>query len=772
MSSKYLLTIACLLSGFAATAQQPVTADYLGQFDGEFAPVKIGQQRQSLHHSGAVLVDKTENIGYYRTVVCIKHNAYGAINDAGKIIAPFKFDEISIEDEQDEKDPEKNYCFVITRLNGKYGAIDTLGNIICQPVYDEIAPLTPHTVKVKKDGLYGWVDMKTGKVLQSPQYEDVDKSYVLDNTIQITQGGKAGLNAEDGSVIVKPAYESFKYLGTGSPFFGYTLHGKTGVMDKTGKQLTPAIYDNCATGASPALITVTANGKNGVVNTEGKLVLPLQYTSVEVAGNAIKVSIGKKWGIVNATGKEIIPPIYEAVKVMNSKGEEPYGGMTISVPGKDNNGDATNVPNWFLVTKGINTALFDEDGKQLTPFEYSRMTIHLYHDMPYVEVVKNGRVGLLNLQGKTVVPIMYDRISLGYNDGFSYLDEAAGTDKTAYLGVMKKNSIGLFNVNTGQEVLPPKYDWIQWQNSNILYLKNGDTTSIATKNGNIIRGGKQYGFFTGVDTNRIVETHYPDNGGTVCILTDIAGNKLYTNPRWEFKEDTYSRVLVPGDQRNGHAQFNNRLLKIWGDKRENVFVDVTGKEVVFDGCNFVGDFWNGLAIAGKGPSEANMVYGIINLQRQEVYPISADDIKAFENNYLIVRKGEAKGLIKKDGTVLLPVKYKRIEKLYDKPFLKISENEKYGITDLNGKIILPVEYDDIYYREKAKLFQVTKNNKTGIADITGHLVIPVIYDEMDTNRESDATFPLLVKEGQWYFYLDKNGQPFPYRSLKKKGYDD
>jgi hypothetical protein len=768
MKRKYLFTIACLGSSFAALSQQPIIADYLGKFEGTLAPVKIRQQKQLLHYSGAVLIDQLENIGYYNTVVGIKHNAYGAINDAGKVIAPFKYDEVTLEDEQDNIFPEKSYCFLIVRLNGKYGAIDTLGNVICAPVYNEVGSLTPHLVKIKKEGLWGWSDMKTGKVLQSPKYEYVDKSYVLENAVQIKQAGKVGLAAEDGTIIVPPDYTSFDYLGyEGSTFFGYTTHGRSGIMDKTGKPVTSAMYDQCGRGPSMELFAVTDKGKTGIVNAAGVSVQPLQYTRTEPMVNTMIVFIGNKCGVLNETGKEIIPTQYDAIKAVNAKGEDLYGNAVVDGYGKKIEG-----PAYFMVTKGQYSSLFDRDGKQLLPFEYERVAISFYHDVPYLEVTKNNRIGLLDLQGKTIFPPIYDGIRMGYADRFFYKDEAAGADKGIYLPVIKDNHFGLFNAATGKELLPPKYDWIQWQNPEILYLRNGDTTSLATKDGKIIRGEQQYGFYTAVDTNRIVATRYTGDGRTVCELSDLAGNVLYTNPRWEFKEDRYSRTLMPDSLKSGYIQYNDGLLKIWGDPRNNVFVDSEGKEVIFEDYSFVGDFWNGLALAGKDLSPQHTIYGIINRQRQVILPISMDDINRLEDSILIVKKDGLKGLFKKDGSMVLPIKYQSIDKLYDMPYYELYVGKLCGVTDLQGKEILPVAFDEIYYREKAQLFKVTKGGKSGLADRNGHMIIPAIYEEMDMNDRDETIFPLLVKEGKWYFYLDKNGKPLPYRSEKEKGYND
>jgi len=774
MRKRYILTGLLLTHISLYAQQQQVVADYLGRFDGQLAPVMINRQKQWLHLSGKVLVDKLENQGYFKTIVAVKHNAYGAVSHAGKIIAPFKYDEISLADEKDDRDSSKNYCFVITRLNGKYGAADTLGNEICPPIYTQVEPATPHVLKMKKDGRWGWIDIKTGKILQEPIYEDAEKSYVRDYTIEIKKAGKAGLAAEDGTIIVPTEYESFNYLSSNNTYFSFTAKGKTGVMDHDGRIVVPASYDKCSMGPGSDLFAVTQNGKTGIVDAHGKTLLPPQYTEASLMGIVMKVNKSGKYGVVNAAGKEIIPAQYSDIKAVNAEGREIYDGPVITAPGSTAT-PVLAIPLVFLVNNGTATGVFDADGKQLLPFAYNRITPFLRERTVYLEVEQQGRTGLLGLDGKVIIPPAYDGLMSGYNSSYSYLDDLAGENKKNYLAVLKGERLGLFNTATGKEILPAKYNWIQWQNNSVLFLRNGDTTSMADATGKIIREGKQYGFFTAVDTNRIVETKYNDDGTTTSALTDIAGNVLYSSNQWEFKEDRATRLLMPESTRRRNAQFSDGLLKVWGSyssARNNLFLDANGKEIVFDGYSFVGDFWNGLALAGKDITPNQTLYGIINRNKEVVYPITADDLTTL-GNQILVKQGKLRGLITREGKVLLPVEYSEINDLYGAPFFKVGRNNKYGITDTLGRIILPVEFDDIRYREDNKLFEVTREGKNGIADATGKMIIPAIYDEMETNQGYERNlFPLLVKQGEWYFYLDAQGKPFPYKSKKKKGYDD
>ncbi|NLR57862.1 WG repeat-containing protein [Chitinophaga polysaccharea] len=763
-----MLTLALCMNGFNAYAQQaPVIADYLGEFEGQEAPIMIQHKKQYLHSSGAVVTDKMVYFGFYRLVAGVKNNAYGAFNDAGKVIAPFKYDEVSLEAEEDNAYPQKNYSVVIVRDHGKYGAVDSLGKMICPTVYNEIAVMDPHLLKIKKDGLWGWANMKTGQVLQAPQYDDVNQSYVLEGAVQISNGRKVGLAAADGHILVPAEYESFDFLGyEGSPFFGYTKQNKTGIMHKNGTLVTPAIYDKCSHGPGPDIFAVTQQDKTGFVNAAGKTLLPLQYSHVESLGNFVKVAIGDKKGVVNAAGQEIIPVQYDDIKSFDGSGM--IAGVGPVRNAYNNHGMAP----YFAVTKGATMGLFDSTGKQVLPFAYSDINVAIYHDQAYIAVQQAGKTGLLDNKGQPLIPVAYEDIPVIATTTYLYNDANAGTDKDDFLPVANDGRIGLFNIATRKEILPPAYDGIEWQNSQLISLRNGDTASLATRNGAIIRGGKQYGFFTAVDTNRIVERRY-DNNESVSLLTDITGNVLYANSYWEFRDDQATRLLMPVNAKSDHPHFNNGLLKIWNASRKNLFVDTNGKEVVLEGYSFVGDFYNGLALAGKEVAPGQELFGIIKRNGEIVYPMTLDDMAAFNDSLLIVTKGKQVGLIRKDGSAFLPIAYENISAIYQEALFKVTSKEKEGLVDANGKVILPPVFDYINYREKTGLLEVSKDGKKGIADTNGKMRIPVKYDELYTNRRGDdSLFPILVKEGKWYFYLDTNGRAFPYKSLKKQGYED
>ncbi|WP_212005503.1 WG repeat-containing protein [Chitinophaga sp. HK235] len=755
---------AWLLIAGTAFAQAPATADYIDGFDGEFATVMVNRQPQFLHRSGKIMVDKVERIGYFHTVVAVKHDAYGAINNQGTIIAPFKYDEVNILDEKDKEHPEKNYCFITVRLNGKTGAVDSMGNVLCPIEYNEIDALTPRTFKVKQNGLYGFCDMKTGKLLQAPRYEDIHKSYVIDNVIEIKEQGRIGLALEDGTIIVPPGYKDFRGLGEeDTDLFSYfTTAGKCGLMNKQGKVVTEALYDDFSRGPSKELVGVTVQGKIGFLQTtDGVMKVPPQYTRTQRLGHILLVWKGNKCGVVDASGKEIIPVENDEIALLDAKGDGVYNAAPAAVT-------AANGPYCLLVKKAKTAALYNDTGKQLFPFEYTDIKILPYYGKTYVAVVKNGKCGLADLSGHLLLPAQFDGLSTERSQNGGYDDDYAGDDKNNFIGVMKGEKVGVYNVAAGKMVVPVRYSEIRWQNAEMLHLSAGDSSALADKSGNILRPMTPYGFYDAVAANRIVEKRYTNNEGNT-LLTDKAGNILYENKYWEFNSNNYNRLLMPKDRKNSPLQFSNGLLKVRGYSRENLFVDSTGKPLVFEDYAYVGDFYNGLAVVGKKDDH----YGIINAKKEEVYPVVLDDIASFEDELLQIKKDGKLGLLRKDGTMFLPIEYEDINRIYDTTFYVVTRNGKKGVLNAAGKEVLPLEYDEIRYNRGIQLFDVTKGDKNGMVDVYGKTVIPVVYDELDKNRDwGGDIFPLFVKQGEWYFYLDKDGKELPVKSKKKKGYDN
>lgn len=758
-----------LLSG-TAFAQTPPTAGYLDRFEGEFAKIQLNGQQQLLHRSGKVVVDKLQEISSYRLSSVVKHGAYGVVNRKGDVIAPFRYDAVRVLGESNKENPAENYCLITIKLQGKTGAIDSLGNVLCQPEYSDIEVLTPTTFSIKKNGLYGWCDMKTGKVLQEPKYTEVSRSYVVDGLITIQSQGKNGLALEDGTVLVPPKYERFMGWNSQQLFSYYVPGEKCGLMDRQGKVLTPAIYDDINAGPSDALVAVKAQGKTGLLDVAGgQLKTPMQYTRTDRLGPLFRFWKGNLCGLTDSMGKEVIPAVNSEIQLYDSKGHSVLGAIVSLGPSSP----AYTPPYYVVAKKGAAAAFYDASGKQLLPYDYSDIRLLPLNDKVYAVLVKDTRCGLADLSGKIVMPVQFAGIDNNYGTS-NYNDDAAGEEKNNFICVMKEVkkeeiAVGLFNIATGQLVVPAIYSGIRWQNADILRLEQGDSSCLADKTGKVIRPLKKYGAFDAVSPQLIVETRYSDDGSTT-VLTNKEGRVLYENKYWEFNTFSFNKLLVPDARKGLSLQFNSGLLKVRGYSHENQFVDTTGKLIVFDEYKYVGDFNNGIAVAVAQDDRV----GIISIDKKVVYPLVLDDIKSVDNDLLEMKQGKKVGLLRKDGSVFLPLEYDNIDKVYDTALYIITRLGKKGVLNGEGKELVPAAYDEIRYSRDSRMFEVTKDNKEGLLGADGSTIIPPLYDDIEQNQTwgDSSPFPVLVKQGEWYLFLDAQGNPLPYRAKKKKGYGE
>lgn len=98
--------------------------------------------------------------------------------------------------------------------------------------------------------------------------------------------------------------------------------------------------------------------------------------------------------------------------------------------------------------------------------------------------------------------------------------------------------------------------------------------------------------------------------------------------------------------------------------------------------------------------------------------------------FITLMKDNKKSIIDYKGNVIIPLKYDDATVMaYNKGF-RILNNGKKGITDINGTIIVPVKYDDInnFTYKSQELFIVTRDGKKGLINNKNKVVIPIEFD--------------------------------------------
>ncbi len=766
---------------WAQSTATEIQASAIAPFDGDFAKIQIDGKTKYLHRSGRVVVDKPEQYG---SPIClaIKDDAYGAINSLGDVIAEFKYDGVRYDyDEIRSADEEKHfhYFIAIVQLAGRYGAFDTLGTQLAEPLYEDILPINGQVLAARKDGKWGLLSMQDGREVLPFIYDKLEKSYVLDQAVNVVQGNQTGIRSPDGErELVPPVYTSIRGLRLDAK---QLIEAKRDdglfLLDSSGRVLREVPYDHMR--ADRSMVRVEKAGKIGWLAADGEEVVPLQYDEADSwrYGRCI-VRQGNTQGVLASDGSTVLPCRYSKVSLIDQRGQQAYEGPVIAAPSFGNTsseakptGESTNEVAYILVEEAGKKGVFDRNGKPLVPIVYDDVRVTSIGGQPYLQVVVGDRFGVMDHMGKELLPVGYRLPPYGYGIH-------TPTDAPAHvIGFSDGERVGLYDTQEQRVLLPPEYSQIEWQLGYFILAtasKSTDDYSEPRVSAYFNVGGKQlippteYLFVDAVDTDRYVLRTLRD-GSWESTLFDAEGTELYRNSRWDFKTRSFNQLLLPDSvsQSRQLSYFQNGLLKVRA--QENLFVDRQGREKRFDGLSYVGDFYGGLAVAAR-KVDGQAYMGIIDTAGNEVLPLIYSDIdKLYSSDLLKTSKDGKTGLIDVHGRVILEPQYTSIQVHKRVERIAVGDGRYNGVVDRQGAVVLPSKYTAIRLHGD-RFFEIQIDEKIGFAATDGTVLISPRYEEINLNRDYYGYFPALVQvDGKWT-YIRADGSVLPITANEKIGF--
>lgn len=286
-----------------------------------------------------------------------KNGKYGLSDRTGRLVVSPKYD-------FSPRVMEDGFIYVVE--NKKYGVLDSKGTILITPKYDAFSDFKEGLAKVRindhssgslifreafidktdkiviqgspemklegdfsdgravvirKEGI-GFIDL-TGKPVIAPKY----KSNIFSNYGYSFTQGTARVVRKDGAYtlintagkeLTSKPYEdisgntAFIQSKEWEGIFTYKLNKLSGFLDKSGKELTQAVYDS-ANPFSDGMGRFSKNKKYGFIDRNGKEVIPASYENARDFMNGLAaVKIADKWGYINKTGKLVIPARFDS----------------------------------------------------------------------------------------------------------------------------------------------------------------------------------------------------------------------------------------------------------------------------------------------------------------------------------------------------------------------------------------------------------------------------------------------------------------------------
>ncbi|MEG0291069.1 MAG: WG repeat-containing protein, partial [Erysipelotrichaceae bacterium] len=203
----------------------------------------------------------------------------------------------------------------------------------------------------------------------------------------------SGLANKDGKEVVKAEYEMLYPLV--NEYYYVQKDGLVGIIDANGSVVENINAYNVF--YSSKQIIVSHENESDIYDTSMKKINTIKGEVVDTCENGYIVSNKGKMGIVNKDNKKIVD--YKYSEIYGSYKNDKCLGLIAN--DEDGNFD-----------------LFDPSGKQLNKDTYRAATAltqsskenTFNQDSDYIAVNKDGKTGILDYKGKTIIPFEYDPI--------------------------------------------------------------------------------------------------------------------------------------------------------------------------------------------------------------------------------------------------------------------------------------------------------------------------------------------------------------------------
>lgn len=416
-----------------------------------------------------------------------------------------------------------------------------------------------------------------------------------------------------------------------------------------------------------------------------------------------------KWGVIDTNQNTIIEPTYENMIVI------PNNTKPIFICTINSNYETNTFETKVLDNK--NKELYSNYDKVEAIYNKDKSN-NLWYENNILKVQKDGKYGLINLEGKELLECSYEEIK-----------PIEGT-KNALITV-KEGKQGIVN-NLGNIIINNEYTQIT-----SLTNKCEDGFIVKAENG-------KYGVIN-YDTKVALENKYDE-------IKNIYGNNSYVvkeEGKWKIvdKENSY---LENEFEDIKEINLNNVIAKKNG---KYGIVLMTTKEVkvdyTYDDLQFI---FTDTYIAKKDNK-----YGIITINNEEKLPFNYSNIKYIEEADFITAQKEdsqselidrtfyvkAQGIVSEINTEKNYIRLRTSEnykyynfKLEEKESTEIlstntlflsKKDGKYGYINNKGIVIVDYIYDDATEQNKYGYVSVKKDGKWGALDQTGKVIVEPKY---------------------------------------------
>lgn len=356
----------------------------------------------------------------YRIVTVKQGDKWGLVNYAGRVLLPPQFHAIgSFSD-----------GMTWVKQDDKVGYIDSLGVVRVSPQYDGAYAFhngQALVIDLNDSDRYGIIIDREGNVLR--QYRKVD--HFKNGYAKVHKGSKVGyIRHPDFQEVIPPVYDQvgdFRFGYVSVETFGYVsvetgrwvMDRQEGVLDSLGHVVVPVEYKSAhIVDKDRIVVSKELWEKAALVDMQGRWIVPFgRFNRIGVISeNRAAVRDGHKWGYIDRDGRVVIPLKYNRAETFSEGVATVRIGQSHGCVGLD--GQLV-IPLMYdeigLSSQGLMAAqkdgywgVINHQNETVVPFEYlqaprldgwgvKKGTIEVY----------NGRYGVMDLQGRFIIPCRY-----------------------------------------------------------------------------------------------------------------------------------------------------------------------------------------------------------------------------------------------------------------------------------------------------------------------------------------------------------------------------
>ncbi|NMM50917.1 WG repeat-containing protein, partial [Marinigracilibium pacificum] len=277
------------------------------------------------------------------------------------------------------------------------------------------------------------------------------------------------------------------------------------------------------------------------------------------------------------------------------------------------------------------------------------------------------------------------------------------SDENRFIAI-KDKKYGLID-DKGEVLVPFEYESI-----NILYPEFY-SVEIKSKSFSILKVGDRLlncgvsnliiPLFTNDYTNSIY--YYP----YVAILSTSGTYDVFS-----LKENKY---LIKGNRyipMNQTANSNLDLIPFISDSINGYYNIVENKFLKLSRNYIYMEYpYRGNCVIAEKNNEDKILYGVLNLQGQEILPFKYKYISNYCNGYAkVANDNNNYTFLDQDGIFISPFKYDYVQYFSKLEVTIVGQANKRGLINSNGEIILPIEYDNLVSFNNGELYYTRVND--------------------------------------------------------------